>query len=1637
MALILSDSVPYYPPLPFIEIDLWRRDRIRASSFCVAGFGAENHTSEYDQKYTALDSQHSPSTARVYSICKMLYDELPCVREIVVQDLVEHLWRVFSTTEIVHGQHTKIDISMIGYDASWILQTNDFILSYWCSIHRIIHSRRSGVNKFQLMIWLSTVAFSENSELFPLEIVAAIFLMGDIGPIYPPTRNYFRPSDGCGLDRDALRSQIHSAHRSHTPESTLERKGNENLAEFRSRRRSLMKLNRKSALDRVMRHFETQWPTRSPSSPDFNDHPRSTDYFDTTKMMLLVKKLFASWSNNRELRDYLTKLVTRISRETVHAISIPSYSNQLPPNPTRETRGFVTMNDLFGELPICHLKRPHLPMLFATSRMKNHCQSLSDFLGSLDLRAKSRFEKLYVQELRSSATSLQELDMEAQFVVDASEMEKEITDYLRACQLYYQGISTVIKSKIPSYNALIGFSRSAKPINDKVLETLACVNQLPRLSPMILLHQLSRYRWPQLSMGWRDWLCSYGRSITDLQRAKRLASLVGKDEELMRELQNPGYENWEPVNHPETLLLEIENGITIRNVQEDIARQIRDIKPGENAVMQLNMGEGKSSVIVPMVVAALANSSCLVRVVVAKPQSRQMLQTLVSRLGGLLGRRVYQMPISRSLKLEAPQANEILSMCQECMSKGGVLLIQPEHMLSLKLMCIESYIVGKKKAGQSLFQCLKFFHDYSRDIVDESDENFSVKFEQIYTMGAQTLVEFSPQRWTLIQQVLGVLQQYASGVMEEYPHSIEVEIQQSGAVPRIRLLRRDAEEALFDRVATHICNNGIDSLPISRQPKQVRDAVLKYVTKRDLTPDEIAAVEDRGNHSFWTDDTMNPLLLLRGLLAGGVLSFCFSKRWRVNYGPHRSRSPATKLCVPYRAKDNPSARSEFSHPDVIIILTSLHHYYAGLEDDDLVLAFKHLLDSDNATLEYQAWVQNAPALSPYFRQLICVNLEDRQNFTQNIFPALHASKGAVDYFLSRIVFPREMKTFPHKLSASGWDIGEVKKNPTVGFSGTNDGKQTLPLSIKQLSQARQNHTNALVLSYLLRAENSVVFEPDEVKPANSNAVFLLEMVSCLDPPAQVILDVGAQILELSNLEVAKHWLQTLPRDGPIKAIVFVDGDDEICVLDDKGVELLHNSPYARQIEVCYVFLDEAHTRGIDLKLPPSYRALVTLGHGITKDKLVQACMRMRKLGKGQSVIFYIPKDVQFKILALTGKSDKSAITVSDVLCWAVSETWAELRRSMPVWAIQGQRFERQQAIWDHNSVDDALEISQSQAESFLETECQSLQHRYRPGHGENSTLESSDNGNPNLRLISDRCHEFDGLEFDSSALQEEQERELAPEIEFERQVQRPPTMTPNEHRIHEDMWSFVSTGELKMLSSAYKPAFQSLSGTSIASGTDLGDFPGRLLVTEDFSQTVRVPKEDREARELMDSFQRPVRWILTSSSPSSTGKIRTATEMIIISPYEARCLLPAIRRSKTVVLHQYAPRQSSAFDSLDKLSLHSIPEDAGAIEIPDALRMELNLFSGQLFLESYSGYQRLCAFLGIASNAADDNLGAGAGRAREGSSSPFRQIPVKFLRDLMSQVRRDGQDIEKSHIGQMLNGLLLSPSDFVDPAEDW
>ncbi|KAK0877257.1 hypothetical protein LTR87_008871 [Friedmanniomyces endolithicus] len=1629
---------PEMKPLKFelrvSDADLMRRSSIRHAMVNISGFGAEDFTAAYDAPYPARDQRQTSSRCtRAFTMSAFVYQQKQDLNWSMPSDVASDLWNSIALTSIIPGPH-DLRHPEVEYDASLMgASSAASIYQSWMGLNQRLCA---APNKFSLMMWLSTLACSTVNALDTnvLQILALSHTRFNMPAVnLPPACDFFRLGLGKSASEAELRTAVAALRvpLTSSPDATLIRRQNETTGACTRRRQQVFESNSAPITSHIAWALSVQWPCQVPVSPNVSGLHNASAYINLDKVMTMAKPKFKAWFDNLQFYRYLERIGHVVAPLPVTTILIPSI---LLLNPSRSppTVTFIKEQELFAADGPCipddttgAIGLEWLDLRNGYTGSNFRLQALVDRLEAS--AAGSKYEKAYVADLRDSALKLRNSTTECR-LAKRDDLQRDFDNHLDSCQKHIELV----------YNML---TPAVSPVSSPQLgcaTALWSVKHWPRVSPTLFLQQLSRSRWPLLRQSWKDAIVRYGLALTALQRAERLVDVLraGSETDLANEIRNTGHVNWNPHDFPDSLLLEVESGIMIREVQEEIAGQMRDPHDTRNSVVQLNMGEGKSSLIVPIVAATLANGSQLVRVLVAKPQAKQMAQMIISKLGGLLDRRVFYMPFSRAIKTDKTfNPNDVQAMLNDCMATGGVLLVQPEHILSFQLMAWEKSILGD--GGLPLLRIQDFFDGTSRDIVDESDENFSVKFELVYTMGTQRPVDMSPERWLRIHEVLELVRKYSQAASHTgiLPGSLELTHCLPGRFPRTRTLTTDAQDRLFGAVALQICNTGLSGFPIARQTQAVRNAVLTYITKLELTPREIQSVEGTDDRPgvFWSESTKSPLLLLRGLFAAGVLAFAFGqKRWRVNYGLDSSRKPNTKLAVPYRAKDMPSPRSEFSHPDVIITLTTLSYYYAGLEEEDLATAFDHLARSDQADTAYQTWVRDAHDMPAAFAQLDGINLKDRHQFATELLPRLRFGKATIDYFLANIVFPKEMKEFPHKLSASGWDIGKKKASPTTGFSGTNDSRTALPLHVHQLDLANQRHTNALVLDYLLRDSNDVQIIPAlaslRADVLTSDAERLLDMVMKLEPPARVILDVGAQILELSNVEVAKRWLML--SDASVQAVVFFTQVDELSVINRKGrVEILQTSAFATQLDVCLVFLDESHTRGTDLRLPETYRAAVTLGAGLTKDRLTQACMRMRKLGKGQTVVFCVPAEIHAKILLCTSKATSSRIEICDILHWTIaSETWTDMRRSMPLWAAQGVRFDRQDRLWRQAQNQGRTILSPQQAAAFLEDEAQSMEDRYRPSTDLTTSLFAWAEGD--VKRIEQRCQEFESLSFNSTTLQEEQERELSPEIESERQVQRPVSAQARSHQVHPDLVYFVATGVLRSGSQAWQPAFATLSDTTAGSMIDLAQMSegGKhdLLVTMDFARTVKSSGPSSNA----DSYQRPVQRILTAVCDGAV------TSMLVVSPFEADKLYPRIQASKKVALHLYNPRCNSGFRSLDRLDFFTIPHQTPATLHP-RLIAQLNLFSGQLYINHHEDFKCLCAYLGIATETAPEGWEVAAdgfiirddqGRVG-GAASKLTKSPVKFLQTLMA-MRRDGEGFSKTHMGALLEGRLLQAGDF-------
>ena len=353
-----------------------------------------------------------------------------------------------------------------------------------------------------------------------------------------------------------------------------------------------------------------------------------------------------------------------------------------------------------------------------------------------------------------------------------------------------------------------------------------------------------------------------------------------------------------------------------------------------NISLQLNMGEGKSSVIVPLVASTLANGSNLVRVVTLKPLSNQMFQVLVSRLSGLANRPIFYVPISRNLCVKASTVRTIRGLFERCVAEGGVLVVQPEHILSLKLIHIATlllskppFVVPQRPTGPTrnlatprirlsqLIQLLPsngsstehstvnelgglqdWLAKISCDLLDESDEILHVRYQLIHSSGKQMPVDDHPNRWTTIQQVFSRLQAHVVKLCATFPMFV-IDTTQRG-FPIILTLDSTIIRHVSSLIIDDALQGRLSNLPVGVIPSPIEAAARRFISQAEVSDMDHGLI-----HSRYAGTTFfNGILLLRELLMEdkGVLGYVLKeKRWRVDYGLDQSRS---LLAVPYQAK---------------------------------------------------------------------------------------------------------------------------------------------------------------------------------------------------------------------------------------------------------------------------------------------------------------------------------------------------------------------------------------------------------------------------------------------------------------------------------------------------------------------------------------------------------------------------------------------------------------------------------------------------------------------------------------------------------------------------------------------------------------
>ncbi|QSZ28812.1 hypothetical protein DSL72_003317 [Monilinia vaccinii-corymbosi] len=1502
-----------------------------------------------------------------------------------------------------------------------VLLTDSLEVNFILDFGGLVRSLQAAdqTDKFRLQFLFSLLSFRDNIDMNLIRVLIAYSVWNDLKILEPPKWPSYIKFRQNQIPHLASISQL-------LKPCLIPYPGDERDSPFcslNSKQRRVLEqqeeiYDRKGESDcqLLARFFLDQWPCPEPTTVGF----RTAVQINVELAQEIICPEWKRLSQNFELSKYLEQVQEVLNRNYTEEVFRPDVEVKLQEVFPIRCHGI--------ELPVladvlCKVGAPS--QLSKIEHFKENIQPTLNNIPASSPKGPKKVGRIISQEVLELGRIISTVISSSVSLVRRNYMQ-ELQQSLSAYKLFEQVPKTTRQHVDP-----LNLPGDIEKLKRLVLEIRNCLRKsfetnssgshwlqeaqlFPCISTITLLESLRSTSNIVFASGLRESLVEYAVHITTLQRFLRLEEAFNKGDEqrLVEEQTNIGHENWDPMKETDWLLLELEANVLIRPQQVEVARATICPASKSNSVLQLNMGQGKTSIIIPMVAAKLADAERLFRVIVPKSLLQQTGQLLQGRLGSILGRSLLHIPISRKSPMDVATIRTYYAMHERILQQSGVVLALPENILSFGLSSLQRLADGRIQEGNEMVKVQRWMDKNCRDVMDESDQILSLRTQLIYPSGTQKTVDGN--RWQTAQGLLHLVEGHLFYLQETFPHSIEV-IQRPGrGFPIVHFTRRDAEEALLNRIALDVLNGRTSILNMAVCTNRDHLAIKKFITEERLSPSVLKQVR-----RVFPDNPglQQNLHLLRGLIVHRILLTALKKKWQVQYGlPAPPRDP---IAVPYHAKGVPSDNAEWGHPDVAIVLTCLTYYYDGLNTAQLRRSFEHILKSGDPASEYDRWTTNTKRLPDSLKDLNSINLEDESQMGE-ILLYLRFEVAIIDYFLNNFVFPK-FKQFCVKLQASGWDIPLSSQNNanalTTGFSGTNDNRSLLPLTLRQQDLNTLKHTNAEVLTYLLQERNRgyVVASNDQGRHISEHDL----LVKIKSMGIRVLIDAGAQFLELDNVSLARAWLII---DYEAQACVYFDEAGKPQVIYQRAVHPvpLLASHFADNLTGCLIYFSEANCRGVDLKMPVNARAALTLGLAQSKDSTVQAAMRLRQLATTQAVVFFAPPEVHQSILDLRGKTHNDFIDSYDVICWLLEQTINGIEKLQPLYYSQGKDYcRRMQAASDYNK----FFTNPYQCEKYLnairEVEALSVQQLYGPqkvakpmDESEASTPRTA--GFAKLLNMGRKAFLDTGNAVESLALSEvEVEREVAYEVEAVREVQKPvhyPALSfPG---LHKDIITFAKTGRLPADSSSYEQVFRALrkTGVGLRYGINENIMTSRLYVSSEFLRSVNVIGSDPH-----DNFQRQVSWILWSTVTESA---------LVVIPEESELLIPILKNMKAPICHllTYAAPLTRRMLHFNDLRFYAIPALPEAWQTPTWLTIELGIYAGRLYF-NWSEYELITKFLGVSSMKPNQEVDDNA-VANTPTSGIFTAKPLTFLQEWL-HVRRKGQDFEHTPMGHVCQGKIL------------
>lgn len=664
-----------------------------------------------------------------------------------------------------------------------------------------------------------------------------------------------------------------------------------------------------------------------------------------------------------------------------------------------------------------------------------------------------------------------------------------------------------------------------------------------------------------------------------------------------------------------------------------------------NPVMEMIMGSGKSTVLLPLLGLLRANGKDLSMLIVPEHLFEDI-STNTQKLLGVFGQKLKTLNFDRNTTFTTVSLQNILDELLTVIEEKQCLIMTSKSIKCLILKYIEKWEEdfnhgNDKNLSEELVLMRKILRVLSTSgypILDEVDFLLSILHETNFSLGKTLSPDKEEIR--LISEFYSFL--YNDPDLKNIA-DIESTSESNSKAPAL------TEKLFFDKCQRLLAKKILGCLhTIPFESEAIKQSIQSFVKtlssdKESLALDYLCRTEKRAEEAqkFYNkqDEAVQDVLALAGEELCHLLPHTLLKNSNEKYGLDEEMGGIIPL--PFAAANAPNRGSQFANAYITMNYTFQIYSKKGIsksiiENEIKRLqgeAMKELQEGGNLGLENtKAW----KLFSSFKGNSKMTLFNYKENELDELAASINLSFESKQAFIQRIILP-QLILHADKLSCNPLNmIAFLSK--VIAFTGTLCNSKSMH---RKLNPKPADGTDAKTLSLLLKHSS----KPAISLKARTTEEFLKELHE-KGIKFNLIVDSGGYCREWENARVAqyivKQWNEPVAYYNKAGQQVETDGNKVILLTESKT-----------PLDLRKTFLDQVHGTGSDTTQPLNAVAIVSIGEGMVLRDLLQAVWRLRGLDNGQSVQFVVSDKVKAIINQELGNEVGEEITFISILRFTI------------------------------------------------------------------------------------------------------------------------------------------------------------------------------------------------------------------------------------------------------------------------------------------------------------------------------------------------------------------------------------------------